>query len=419
MEGSYPNHLISIPRSVVSLKHYFQVHDQPFTRSAIYLVLLALLVTVVGVVVGLASYFRDAPRKAEARAKTLAKKLAAVTFEDGKAKAEGEQPRVLWEELQPDARAPQAQHAGDAEAEPKRRAPRSLVLAVDTTGEGASLEKAAESAGCVLSQRIIVFGPSAVRSFARAAKPGEKDTEEAIPYAEADKLAKLRPLVEAGGGEMPEPKVENGVAKFDLEDRKIHVLVHSAELMLLVNTTAKDLGAEQAQWAAMRDDPAMGPPEFLVLVTDSGVLLKAFYEKAPRAWKFADHPDADAAAVAEWVASTARQVQAENLKRGLLPTVVQMMLFLCVELFFVALVSSIAGLIVNGATHAGLAYGELLTIAIYAVTPARLVLPILLAIAQIEASWMWVLPFAVGMAYAGLGTHHTSLALERAGAPAM
>ena len=47
MPEPFPNHAISIPNSVVSFKHYFLIHDQRFGRTAIYLAILAVLITAV------------------------------------------------------------------------------------------------------------------------------------------------------------------------------------------------------------------------------------------------------------------------------------------------------------------------------------------------------------------------------------
>lgn len=416
MAESYPNHLISIPRSIVSLKHYFQVHDQPFTRSVIYLIILAVAVTALGVGVGLIGYFRQAPKEEAERVKALTEKLSVVQFKDGKAHAEGKHPRVLWEQFQAAAEPAAGKEGGTQE----RRRTKTLLVVLDTTGKTDTVEKAAEFAGCAVPARMVVFGPKAVHSVTYPTKQGERPTQEAFPYTDEAKLAESRKLIEGNGGTMPEIKIENDVARFGLEDGKVHVLAHNAALMVLVNATGKQMQRpDQARWVAERENPAMRPPEFLVAISDTAVHLEAIYEKKPLTWPFAEQGELSAAACARWIASTARQMQVANLKTGMLPTVVQMLLVLCIELFFLALVSSVAGLIVSGVMRAGLAYGEVLTIAVYAVTPARLVLPLLVVLSGLQGAWMWAMPFAVGMVYTALGTHHTANALGESGAPTL
>jgi len=422
MAERYPNHLISIPRSIVSLKHYFQVHDQPFTRSVIYLIILAVAVTALGVAVGLIGYFRQAPKDEAERAKLLTEKLSAVHFQEGKAKVDGKQPRILWEQFQsgPEpTKAPDKSPSTKDSASPKAIKTRTLLVVVDTTGKTDTVEKAAEAAGCAVSDRMVLFGPKAITTVNYKPEKSTRPEQGSVPYGDEAKLAELRKTVEAAGAKMPEVKIENDVATFGLEEGKVHVLSHTAAMMVLVNTTDKPMRAEQARWVAEREHPAMRPPEFLALITDTGVQLKAVYEKTARTWVFADQRDLSAATCAQWIASTAREVQMANIKTGMLPTIVQMLLFLCVELFFVALASSVAGLIVGGVMHAGLAYGEVLTIAIYAVTPARLVLPVLIAVTGLQADWLWVLPFIVGIVYTALGTHRTAQGLSEGGAPTL
>ncbi len=46
MSQPYPNHFLSILRCVFSLKHYSDVHDQPFTRTLLFVVIVALVLTV-------------------------------------------------------------------------------------------------------------------------------------------------------------------------------------------------------------------------------------------------------------------------------------------------------------------------------------------------------------------------------------
>ncbi|MFP4058734.1 MAG: DUF1189 family protein [Candidatus Brocadiia bacterium] len=398
MADGYPNYLISIPRSIISLKHYSQVHDQPLTRTVVYVLILGLAITALGVAIGLVGYAREAPHREAERAEELAQALAEVSFQDGRATATGEQPRVAWEDL---AEPPPG-------SEEDQRPPlRRMVLVLDTTGDTTTIEGAAELAGCAEPRRILVFGPKGVASLTRPAEDDGEEERTSWDYSEEEKTAEAVELVEAHGGTVPDYSVdEEGTAHFEVEEARVHVLCHDGELMALANATEREMGPEQARYVVLRRETRRQPPEFLVLLTAERVLLKPIYEDEPRSWEFADSGEASAEAVARWVAATARRAQAASLRQGLLPNVMKMFLGVCMELFFLALVASLVGLIVNGVLRGGLAYAELLTLALYATTPARLIPPFL-ALAPLPPEVLMALPFAVAMVYTGLATQRT------------
>jgi hypothetical protein len=54
--------------------------------------------------------------------------------------------------------------------------------------------------------------------------------------------------------------------------------------------------------------------------------------------------------------------------------------------------------------------------AVYAMTPARLVLPILVSLVGLQASWVAVLPFVVGMGYTAMAAYRTAREIGGTGA---
>jgi hypothetical protein len=218
---------------------------------------------------------------------------------------------------------------------------------------------------------------------------------------------------------VPDIKIENDEAKFGLPESKIHVLVHNAALMALVNTTGKKLDAYQARHVAERENPARRMPEFLAFISDQAATLKAVYEKEPRVLPFADQAEVSAASVAAWIASAARRVQMAQVKTGLASGILQMLVFKCVELLFVALVAALAGLIASTVLRAGLAFGEALTIGVYAATPGWLVLPVLVLAVGLGTDWLSIACFAVQMVYTVLAVHYTAREQRAEAAPAL
>jgi len=409
MPEPYPNHLISIPRSIASLKHYFRVHDQPFTRGLLYLVILALALTALGLVVSVVGCFRDA----SSQARTLKEKLSVLRFEGGKAAAAVEQPCVLWEDVQV-VPFTVKRESGRTERQ-ERRAMRMLVV-LDTTGKLDTWQKAAEHAGCPEPARFLFFGTEQIEAL----EPKKSRETKKYSYSNKEKVAEFRKLIEDNGRKLPEVTGELDVSKLGLEPGKLHVLVHTSALMALVDTTGKKRTMEKALEAEYNRDKEFRKrfdrPLFLVLVTGSAVTLKPRFAAEPRTWEFSNEPGISSEALADWIASTARQSRMSVLLREALPSLMSWALVL----FIGAFIFSVPGLIVNGVLRAGLAFGELLTIGIYATTPAIVAFlvgafsfpgqgnPLVLGIAII-----------VGAVYAALGAHRTARALEGGGAPSL
>jgi len=434
MPEPFPNHLISIPNSVLSFKHYFLVHDQRFSRTAIYLGILAVLITGVSMGMGLLGYAREAPKLEARQAKELAAKLAGLKFKDGKATAEGEQPTIVYQDYETFGR---DEREADAKGEPPQPKPRVLLVVLDTTGKVATPEAAAAFAGCAQSKQVILFGRRGVTQVDLSQKQQRKP--EPAPYTK-ERLEELRKLIEEKGGKPPEVTLDEvGNASFSIvtpkaralahmpvpravlsamqmaQARRVHLLLHTPELMVLVDATGKDLSLKQAHWTVVREHPEMQPPEFLVVLTAREAVLKAAYEAAPRTLDYAALASPDGASVARWVAATARQARHDIIAKGLAPNAMKMLFYVAFEVLIIALICSVAGLIVNGLLRGGIAYGQILTMAVYAMTPGRLLLPILVALAGIRGDWVAALPFVVGMGYTATATYRTARELSGTG----
>lgn len=413
MPQPYPNHLVSVPLSIVTLKQYYRVHDQTVGRTAVYGLILAVLLTALSMGLGVIGFLREAPRLEARQAAGLESALAAVSFSDGKARSDQKQPAILWQDYE---ERPGDESAAEGGKKPKFRV---MLVVLDTTGGAATWEKAAEFAGCAEPRRIVVFGPKGVAStdLAQAQEQQKGGAQEGFLYSDQAKLAEVRKLIESKGGKFPDFTVENGLAKFKLDADRVHVLVNGPDPLVLVDTTAKGLPPVQAWQMALRDHPDMQPPEFLALVTATSVTLKAIYEKTPRSLDFEGRGDLGSAALARWIAGSSRQMRYEVVMRGLAPNAFKMAMYACFELLLLALICSVAGLVANAILRAGLPYGQLFTIALYAMTPARLLLPFLTALAGLSGQWLLVLLFGIGMGYTALGTYRTAREVGVAAAP--
>jgi hypothetical protein len=534
MADSYPNHFLSIPRSVGSLKHYFSIHDQPLTRSLIYLVLLALLIALLSLAVSLVGYLRDARSMAE----ELEPELGAVAFADGAASAEGDQPRILWEKTKT---LPSAEPGPGGAAESKERTVRLFLLVLDTEGTLETVEQAAEFAGCPQSKRLLFFGTERIESIERGTGPRGGDAQETYEYSDVEKLGELRKLIEASGGSMPRVALEGDVAtfafpalrallhtdellvlvdtgeeqrslaqalaaaegeepvpllvmtggvdrveparelaegagrvlffgpkaiesyegpvkldgepapqshvytdeavlaelralveeqggafpEFTVEDgaatfalRAVHVLAHTAELMVLVDASGETRSMQDAAKAALDEDEAFRDrimqPEFLALITGSEAQLQSRYGPEVRKLAFADAGELSAASVAGWLATVARKARTSATLRLFLPELIASVLFL----FFGAVFASLAGLLASGRRRGGLAYGEILNIAVYATTPGLLAFLVAAMVLRGQGG-MLVLALGVGVAmvYTALGTQRTLRELDQGMAP--
>lgn len=403
MPQPFPNHLISIPQSIVSFKLYFRVHDQPIGRTALYGIILALTLTVVSIGFGLAGFLRDAPRLEARQAGELEAALAGLSFKEGRAASDAQQPAIVLEHYD---EPPEGEPAAGSEKRPRFR---TLLAILDTTGALDTWEKAAEFAGCAEPRRILVLGQRAIAS-AEPAKGQEPKGggQETYGWTDATRVAEVRKLVEDKGGKLPELEIENGEARFKLAPDTVHVVLRGSELLVLADTTGRNLSAQQAWQVALREHPEMHPPEFLALVTATGVALKAIYEKVPRTLDFEGRGDLTPASLSAWLARTARQTRHEVVMNGLLPNSFKMAMYACFELLVLALICSVAGLIASAALRAGLPYAQLFTIAIYAMTPARLLLPFIVALSGLSGAWTALLPFAVGMGYTAMGAYRTA-----------
>ncbi|MBM4030367.1 MAG: DUF1189 domain-containing protein [Planctomycetes bacterium] len=411
MPQPFPNHLVSIPQSIVSLKHYFRVHDQSFGRTALYGLIIGALVAAVNIGGSAIRFLRMAPVMEARQAAGLAKALAAVSFKDGEARSDAKQPAIVWEDAEGP---PETEPAAEGE---KRLRFRIMLAVLDTTGAVATPEKAAEFAGCPAPRRVVVFGQKAIISAEQAKSQEQGGGQEAIPYTDQARLADLKKLIEEKGGKFPDFTLENGLAKFKLEADKVHLLVIGPELLALVDTTGKDLAPRQAWQMAAIEKPSLVPPEFLLLITATEAALKSPYEAAARTLEFAGRGDLSPELLARWAAATARKTWHDAFMGSLLPQAFQLGVWMCVELLFIALVCSVAGLIVSALTRAGLPYAQLFTVAVYAMTPARLLLGILIFLSGLGAQAAMIATFAVGMGYTAAATYRTARELGATPSP--
>ena len=405
MPEPYPNLLLSVPLSIVSPRHYAQVHDQPFLRTLIYLVLLALVLTVLGLVVSIVGFVSDAKRHAA----ELAEPLSAVQFGSGRAVAADDKPAVLWEDVDV-ITAP----AGGGEGEQQEHRIRHMLVIVDTSDQLDSWRAAAEFAGCGQPDVYLFFGTEQIEWFEPATNA--RDTEK-YDYTDAEKLAELREKlaevqgkIEEAGGTMPKLPLEEGIGAFGLPEGSLKLVYDTAHLMVLVDTTGENRAMSKAVDTACREDEALRrrfeqPPEFLVLITATTATVKPRYETEPTTWEFASQGDVDAAALADWIATTARSAR----MTALLGESLKWFMFTVFFLFLGALLISVVGLIANALMHGDLAFGELLTMAVYATTPA--VTAFVLAAIALQGSaspWVLVLALAVGAAYEAVGTREAT-----------
>ena len=408
---SYPNHLKSIPRSIGRLKHYFDVHDQPFVRSVIYLVILSVLVTVVGMAVGYVGFVREAGRQG----KDLTGKLVGVLFEGGTLTASGEQPRVVWRDVRTVSFPTRGK---DGETIEEKRQVTQMVAVLDTTGKLETPEQAAEFAGCPEPARYVFFGAEQIESFEVAQSRAEQPKPETIAYDDTEKLDALRKLVEENGGTVPAIEIQDGVASFDLPPDKVHVLVRTSKLMALVDTSGEKRSMSKAVGAAFNEDAEFRAkverPEFVLFVGAEQAVLKPVFSRRATTWAFADGEAVTPATLAEWAAGAVRNARMKATLQQALPWFLYGLVFL----FIGALLCSVAGLIVNGSMRAGLAYGEVLTIAIYAITPALAAFMVaVLALRGQGSPWVLAVALVVGMVYTALGTRRTAVGLTEESSP--
>ena len=507
MADQHPGFLISIPRSLVSLKHYFEVHDQPFRRSVVFLLIVAVLRMAVAMVLQVNGLYRDAAEQRVA----LTEKLGVVSFRDGKATATGDQPRILWEERVPAVSPKAPEGRGDAaEAGPRLRA---MVVVLDTTGKTLTLEKAEEFAGCALPQAVLFLGPERIEWFERGAKgkqkgkqetydygnkeklaelretlaanggtfPGFEVVESAVEfelaggkvhklvhgnkllvlvdttpkgttleravqtagppkaervllfgskqiesvqgqskavcqYSDAAKLAELRELVKANGGEVPAFKSVPTKVKLTLPEGKVHLLCHTSALIAMANTTAETGPMHKALEAAVRTDHELAerlrPPPLFLFVSASGVSARFQTQQGDRevsALEFATLPSPTAQSVAGRAVAALRNMQVDAaLRRAPFFLVV-----VGLELFVLALLSAVAGLVASMVAQGGLIYGELLNMAIYAGVPLVATLLVIQLAVRLSVTvanpllWYYGVPLAVSIVYVVLGTLHT------------
>jgi hypothetical protein len=416
MPEPYPNHLISLPRSIVSLSHYLQIHDQRPGRTALYGAIVALLVTIALVALQAVHIWQVLKRDAARHGEKLPEKLEALSFAGGKAQAKVKQPCELWEDLEPLT----AGGAADSKEPPKRRV---MVVVLDTTGAVTTPEKALGTARYLEPQRIIVFGKSAIRSLEPTQDPKQEAKRETYQYSDGAKVGDLRTLLARHGAKFPEPSLEQDGAKFDphgFPSDRVHVLVYSPELLVLVDATGEDLDVPAARWRASHYRTDLQAPEFTVLITASQAIVKWQRDKEAKTLDFEGRGDLTAAGVGQWIAATALNARREALVQALLPLVLMTTVFdICPKILILALICSVAGLIVNGYLRAGIPYGQVLTMAVYATAPAclatLLALSLLLYAEMPGGQWVLAVPFAVGMAYTGLATWRTATELGSQG----
>ena len=399
MPEPYPNQFLSIPQSIVSLKHYFRVYDQPFRRSLMYLGVIALAIAAIGAAT---DYFRH-HRSAAAEAKTLTEKLADVHLADGQARIDPKelpQPATLWKGS-------------------------SIVLVADTTGKVDNVGKAMDYLGCPNSARFLFFGPETVLRVEEPSAEKEKAEKEKaekgkgageeIPYTDAAKLAEVRKLLETHGGKMPDIKLVDGKAEFSLGPKKLYILVQNPALLAIADTSGKKRSPRDAVFEAIQAEPELHdrfvPPEFLALLTAKEAQISQLGQKEVATWALSE--ESSAASLAEHIAAAVRNVRTQSI----FPNAVTVMVCGSLILFVFSLMFSVAGMMANALVRANLAYVELLTISIYAVTPAAVVSLIAAVLLQGRGgSWPLLVPFIVGISYTAMGVHRVGRELALSGA---
>ncbi len=410
MPQPFPNHLVSIPRSIVSLKHYFRVHDQGFGRTAAYGLILAILVTALTIGAWLMARMREEPKFEARLAEGLEKALAPVSFKDGKAHSDAKQPAVVTPDVE---FAPAATSAPEGAKRPRERI---VLLVLDTTGAVATWEKAAEVGGCPSPKRIILFGQRGFISVdttqpqpaPQGGCGGPPPGPPVQPYVEKN-LTDLRKLIEEKGGKMPVETTDTaGAAKFAVEAGKVHLVLHTPDLMVVVDATDKGLNVEQACSQIIHERPEISPPPFLVLVTAANALLKPIYSQAAITLDFEGRGELSPAIVARWIAGAARQSRHDFDMRGISQGALPGVMGTCFTLLVLALISSVGGLVVSAVLRAGFPFAQLFTMAVYAMTPAWLVALILAAAGLVGGQWGLIVPIAIGMGYTGMATYRTA-----------
>jgi len=400
MADTRPNHFISIPRSVLSLKHYFDVHDQPLSRSLLYLALIGAIVTVLTTAV--AYVHRQSLH--EPMLADLTENVSSVRFQDGKAVVEGDTPRVLWAKTL-DVPTPPIEEGG----EPGTATIRTFIIVADMTGTLDTLGKAEEFARCVVPKAFLYFGADKIEHFAE--DENQQGKLEQYEYLDDEKLKELTEL--AGEG-MPEVTVEDGKATFALEPGKLHVVVHRADLMVFVDTTGISRGLKEAGRDPLIRE-LLDRPEFFVLLKPTELLVRSAHSAAPSGLVFKDAPPADGAALAEQLASLVTRSRTSTALRDFVPQFLDATLVL----FVIALVAAVVGVLASGIVRAGITYTEALNMALYAITPATVGV-LLIALVPNQANALILrLVAAVGIAaaYTVLGVRRVALGLQPDDAP--
>ncbi|MBL7223698.1 MAG: DUF1189 family protein, partial [Candidatus Brocadiae bacterium] len=419
MSQPYPNHFLSILRCVFSLKHYSDVHDQPFTRSLLFVVIVALVLTAVGLGVDAVGHFKQAAEHAS----ELGVKLGEVAFADGKASAGGDLPRTVW-----------AYRTGGKEGH------RSIVAVLDTGDTLDTTEKTTELVGCPQSSTIVVLGRDKIEVFDRdpekddaegesegkaegkaegksegkaesKAKGKEKgqDKPPVYGYDNAEKVAEMKKRVEDNGGQFPAFKIVNGKAQFELEKGKVHILCQTTALTALADATGREGTTPQILQAEVKEDQALRdrliPPDFIIVLSSSEVTVAGLRSQQTVKSELAALSTLDAAAVGTWAAGAVRQMQTATSLRSVLPFA----LMNGFQLFILALLCSVAGVAVNAVLRGSLVYAESLTMAVYATVPASLISMVFMQLVSLPPGAMWglAIPVGCGVVYTALGAART------------
>jgi len=352
MADTRPNHFTSIPRSVGSLKLYLDVHDQPLTRSLLYLALIAAIVAAVSTAVMVV----QSQNAHEPLAAELTQALASVQFKDGKAVIAGDMPRVFWTKTE-DVATPPLEDGG----EPGTASVRQFIIVADTTGAVDSLDKAEELAGCVMPKSLLFFGTEKIY-YHTADDRNERPKTQEFDYSDAKKIDEMRKLA---GEDMPEVTVKDGRASFAGEAKGLRVVRHTGDIIVLVDTTGRSRGLKDIAREPVIFE-RLSRPQFLVLLTQDAMQVRYAGSVMPSTCTFADAPPADGAALAGRLASMVTQARTGAALRGY----VSQFLNLAVLGFVIALLAAVVGLLASSMARVGLTYSECLSMSLYAVTPA-------------------------------------------------